>query len=298
MSMHSSDSDQPLIIVTDIACDLPAQILEQYHIRTMPLKVLFGDEVYLSGVDMTPAQFYARLAQGDVHPTTSQPTVADFRTLYQELGAAGVPILSIHLSEGLSGTVNVARMAAQELPDLPITVWDSGTLTSAMGMQVLTAARAAQAGYAVEDILPLLEQTHRAADLLFIVDDLMYLHRGGRIGTVSYHVGQVLHIKPIITVCKTGDLAGTYVPAGRVRSMSKAIPAFIEHVAKAVGEDNKLRAISLYGDDPALAQQLNAQLAKRFDCVYLDMVPTAPALGVHVGPSALGIGFAVGDWPV
>jgi DegV family protein with EDD domain len=291
-------SSQAPIIVTDAACDLPASVFDQYRIEVAPLKLLFGDEVYLSGVDITPAQFYERLARGDVHPTTSQPAVIDFKELYGRVGQSGAPILSIHLSEGLSGTVNAARQAARELPDLDITVHDSGTLTTALGLQVMVAARACQAGYGVEAILPLLEDTYQAGDMLFTVDDLSYLHRGGRIGAVRYQVGQALRIKPVVTVAKSGDKKGTYVSAGRARSMAKAIDVFLKHITEHVGAGNTLRAMAMYGDDPALAQQLVDQLDAQFDCVFLDLLPTAPVLGVHVGPKALGVSYAAGDWPV
>jgi DegV family protein with EDD domain len=294
----SKSSAHAPVIVTDAACDLPPAVMEQYHIRVATLKILFGEESYRSGVDMSHAQFYARLARGDVHPTTSQPTVPDFVDLYRELAQSGAPILSLHLSEGLSGTVNVARQAAQQLPDLPIVVHDCGTLSAALGIQVFTAARAAQAGYSADQIIPILKREYENGDLLFSVEDLSYLHRGGRIGSVRYQIGQALSIKPIVTVCKTGPKAGTYVSAGRARSLAKAIDVFMEHITKQAGAGAKLRAVTLFGNDPTLAIQLNKRLEETFDCVYLDMVPTAPVLGVHVGPGALGIGYAIGDWPV
>lgn len=225
MTAHSAHSP---VIITDASCDLPPAVLSQYGIRVATLKILFGDESYRSGVDMSHAQFYARLAHGDVHPTTSQPTVPDFVSLYREVAQTGAPILSIHLSEGLSGTVNVARQAARELADLPITVCDSGTLSAALGIQVMTAARAAQAGYCADQIVPLLKREYEHGDLLFSVDDLSYLHRGGRIGSVRYQIGQALNIKPIVTVCKTGAKAGTYISAGRARSLAKAMDVFVE----------------------------------------------------------------------
>ncbi len=295
---HSSNSSQRPVIVTDAACDLPPAVVAQYGIHVAPLRILFGHEEYLSGVNMTPDEFYARLAKGDVHPTTSQPTVPEFKALYERVGANRRPILSLHLSEGLSGTVNIARQAAAELPDYDITVYDTGTLTTAEGLQVMVAARALEAGYSIRQLLPLLEQTYMAGDMLFTVDDLSYLHRGGRIGSVRYQIGQLLNIKPIITVAKTGEKKGTYIQAGRARSFPKTVDVFVDHIVKSVGEGNKLRAISMYGDDPTLAKELNARLSSLFDCVYLDMVPTAPVLGVHVGPKALGVSFAAGDWPV
>lgn len=285
------------IIVTDAACDLPADMIETYGIHVAPLTILFGQEAFRSGIDISPDEFYRRLSEGGVHPTTSQPTANEFADLYRRLAAEGQPILSIHLSEGLSGTVNAARQAARNVSDVAVTVQDSGTLTSALGLQVLVAARAAQAGYPVEQILPLLQHTHETGGMYFTVDDLSYLHRGGRIGSVSYQLGQLLHIKPIITVAKTGPKVGTYIQAGRARSMAKAIDVFVSQIVEQVGAGSKLRAISLYGDSPELAEQLNQQLGETFDCVYLAMMPTAPVLGVHVGPKALGVGFAAGDWP-
>lgn len=298
MTAQSQSSARPPVIITDAACDLPPDEFARYHIHVNPLRILFGDEVYLSGVDITHQQFYERLAQGDVHPTTSQPTVADFKELYTTHGAGGQPVLSVHLSEGLSGTVNAARQAARELPDLDITIHDTGTLTSALGIQVLTAARAAAAGYSAAQIIPLLKRDHAHGGMYFSVDDLSYLHRGGRIGSVRYQVGQVLRIKPVITVAKTGDKAGTYVSAGRARSLVKAGEVFVQNMVEQLGAGAKLRAVVLYGNDSTVAEQLMARVRETFDCVYLHMVPTAPVLGVHVGPGALGIGYAEGDWPV
>jgi DegV family protein with EDD domain len=283
------------VIVTDAACDLLPATFQHYAIEVAPLKILFGAEEF---ENMPHAQFYQRMARGDVHPTTSQPTLVDFRALYRRLGAEGRPILSIHLSEGLSGTVNVARQAARELSNIAVTVHDSGTLSSALGLQVLAAARAARAGCGVPEILSMLEHEYEAGGLYFCVDDLTYLHRGGRIGSVRYQLGQALRIKPVITVSKSGSTKGTYISAGRTRSLSKAIDVFVENIAPVVGKGGKLRAIALYGDDPAVARQLNERLAQEFDCVYLEMMPTAPVLGVHVGPKALGLGFIAGDWPV
>lgn len=296
MASRSNSPARP-ILVTDAGCDLPPDDLARYDVHVAPLKILFGEESYRSGIDITHAQFYERLAQGDVHPTTSQPTVPDFVELYRTLGASGAPILSIHISEGLSGTVNVARQAAQQLPDLDITVHDSGTLTGATGLQVLVAARALEAGRSIEQILPLLTQTHAAANLLFTVEDLSYLYRGGRIGGVQYQVGQLLKIKPIVTVEKNGPKAGTYVSAGRARSLAKAGDIFIERAAEAAGVGGKLRAVAVYGSDPALAESMLERLGREFDLVYGAAIPTAPVLGVHVGPGALGLSYAPGDWP-
>lgn len=294
------DPTRPPLIVTDSTCDLPSGVYAQFGIQIAPLKVLFGDESYRSGIDMLLPAFVDRLERGDAHPTTSQPTVHEFKTLYEELAAQGRPILSIHVSEGLSGTVNAARQAAQQLPDLGITVHDSRTISAALGMQVLAAARAAQAGKAVEEIVPLLAKTHADTGFLFTLDDLSYLVRGGRIGSVQYHVAQALSIKPIITVSKAGDTAGTYTSAGRTRSLEKAVGAFVRQVRKDVPEGSKLRALLFHGvgRTPDFVEQMKVQLREHYDCVLLASDYSTPVLGVHVGPLALDMAYAAGDWEI
>ncbi|NDJ78700.1 MAG: DegV family protein [Chloroflexi bacterium] len=296
----STPSAPAPIIVTDGTCDLPQALVDQYAIHVVPLRILFGSESYLSGVEMDVNQFAERLAVGDVHPTSSQPTMHDFQEVYTQLGAEGTPILSIHLSERLSGTVNAARQAAEKLPDLAITVWDSLTISAALGLQVLTAARAAAQGYSTEQIIPLVEQTYANGNLLFSLDDLSFLLRGGRIGSVRYHVAQTLNIRPVITVSKSGSETGTYISAGRARSLEKALDVFVKHIAADVGEGAKLRAMTFHGVDPTpdLADILNHKLQQMFDCVFLEKAPSTPVLGVHVGPKAIDIGYAAGDWPV
>jgi DegV family protein with EDD domain len=300
MSANAPSSNGTPIIITDSTCDLPPALYEQYGIQIVPLKILFGDESYRSGIDMNMDEFVERLERGDVHPTTSQPTVHEFLELYQSLADQKRPILSIHLSKGLSGTVNAALQASLQLPDQAITVWDTKTISGALGFHVLTAARAAQAGYTIAQIIPLLEQTFAGSRLLFTLDDLSFLVRGGRIGSVRYHVAQTLHIKPIITVSKEGDTQGTYISAGRVRSLEKAVGAFVDYAIKEIGEGKKIRALSLHGvgPTPELAAKINEQLQQHFDCVFLDRTYSTPILVVHVGPLALALGYAVGDWPV
>lgn len=291
---------RPPIIVTDSTCDLPRHLFDEYDIQLVPLRIQFGDDSYRSGIDMHLEAFAERLDRGDAHPTTSQPTVHDFMTLYESLGHLDRPILSVHLSEGLSGTVNAARQAADKLPEQDITVHDSGTISAALGMQVIAAARAAAAGWSPTEIIPLLERTHRDTNLLFTLEDLSYLVRGGRIGAVRYHIAETLKIKPVITVSKEGDTAGTYVSAGRVRSLEKAVGTFVKQVVKDVGAGNKLRVMAFHGlgPTPELAARILDELQQQFDCVFVERDFSTPVLGVHVGPLALDLGYAAGDWEV
>lgn len=292
------DPTRPPLIVTDSTCDLPSALYEKYDIRIAPLKIQFGDESYRSNIDMLLPAFAERLAHGDVHPTTSQPTVQDFKEVYEALAAEERPILSIHVSEGLSGTVNAARQAAQQFPDVPITVYDSRTISAATGMQVLAAARAAEAGQTAEEIVPLLERTHAITGFVFTLDDLSFLVRGGRIGAVQYHVASALNIKPLITVSKAGDTTGTYISAGRIRSLDKAVGAFVKQVQKDVPGGSKLRVMLFHGigRTPELAEKIKMQLQAQYDCVLMATDYSTPVLGVHVGPLALDMAYAAGDW--
>jgi DegV family protein with EDD domain len=288
------------VIVTDSTCDLPPDLFARYDVQRIPLRIQFGQESYRSGMDMDLEQFAQRLAKGDVHPSTSQPTVPDFKQVYEALVKQERPILSIHVSEGLSGTINAARQAAEQLPGQPITIWDSQTISAALGLQVLTAARAAQAEYTVEQILPLLANTRTLNNLLFSLEDLSYLVKGGRIGRVQYRFAQTLNIKPIITVSKSGDHVGTYTSAGRARSLSKAVDTFVDLVNNDVKPGSKLRAMVFYGigETPALAARLIEKLKQQYDCVFIESAHSTPVLGVHVGPLAIDMGYAAGDWEV
>jgi DegV family protein with EDD domain len=297
----SADPARPPVIVTDSSCDIPPSALEMYPIHYVPLKIIFGSETYMSGVTMTFEQFSERLNKKDVYPKTAQPSLEDFVEKYTALTADGSPVLSIHHSADLGGTFYTAQKAAQALPDRSITVWNSRTISCALGLQVLTAARAALAGYTVDQILPLLQQNYEESNFLFCLDDISPLVRGGRIGKVKYYVAQALSIKPIITVSKSGDTAGTYVPsADHVRSLLKAADVFLQDISHAAPQKGPVRAIIAYGADTTyhLAQRMVERLRERQQAVYVVAVRSSPALCVHVGTRALAVGFAPGKWPV
>jgi DegV family protein with EDD domain len=301
MDAQPAHVDRPPVILTDTACDLPPAAFHDYPIHVIPQKIFFGEETFRSGIDMTVDQFFERLAQSSTLPTTQPATEEEFAQKYTELGADGTPILSIHISTGLSEMTLIARRAARQCSSQVITIWDSKMASGGMGLQVLTAARAIKAGYTIDEIIPLLEQTYHAGNMYFCLNDLNYLYRGGRIGRVSYHVAQTLRLKPIITVSKAGQTTGTYVTgAERPYTMQAAVDALVRHVAIDITPHSKMRAMILYSGKAVteLVKQLDEKLRDRFDCVYLEILPIAPVLSVHTGPGALGIAYVVGDWPV
>ena len=288
--------------MTDASCDLPPAVFQEYNIHVVPQRITIGKETYRSGIDITTAQMFERLASSTSDVLTTSPiSEADFVQKYTELGADGAPILSIHIGLGLSETVLAGRRAAAHLNNQKITVWDSKMTSGGLGLQVLTAARAVKAGYTIEQIKPLLQQTFDASNMFFCLNDLTNLFHGGRIGKVSYYVAQTLRLKPIITVSKEGETAGTYISGTeRPHTLAAAVDALVRHVVKDTDPHGKVRVMILYSGDMAreLAEQLREKLCERFGCTYMEVLPVAPVIAVHTGLNALGIAYAAGDWPV
>jgi DegV family protein with EDD domain len=283
------------VIVADGGVDLPEGYAAEYGIHTMPLMLTFGGGQYLrSGVDITPAEFYRRLREGGEHPSTSQPAVGDYVALYQKLGEAGKPILSFHLSAGLSGSYGSARLAREMLPDLDIRLIDTGTLSGAMTLQVLNGADMARRGIAPELIIAEARRIGQASDMFYTIDTLEYLRRGGRIGRVAGYVGTLLGLRPIITVDKA---TGTYTATGRARSFHQAANLVVDQIAARAGEGADICAIVLHGDCVPEVERLTERLRARLNCRWLQVIRANPGLGVHVGPDTVGVAYYPGMLP-
>lgn len=283
------------VILADGGIDLPDGYAGQYGIEVLPLLVHFGEEELRSGIDISAPEFYRRLREGSVLPTTSQPSAGEYMAAYRKAAEAGLPILSFHLSAGLSGSISSARAARDMLPELDIRIVDTGTLSAAMGMQVLVAAELAAQGADPGAIVAKTRAIGADADLLYTCDTLEYLRRGGRIGRVAGYLGNLLGVRPIITVDKA---TGTYVAAGRARSFRTAAAAMVEKIAERVGDGAALSCFILHGDCLHEAERLADSLRARFNCVLLEISRANPALGVHIGPDTLGICYFPGTLPI
>ena len=276
-------------VVTDGACDLPDEM--DIDPPRAPLSLAFGDEQFASD-ELTPAEFYDKLARSPHHPSTSQPAPADFAALYR--AASDKPILSLHISDGLSGTLNAARQALDEVPDAEVHLHDTKTLSVGQAFQVYAACEAARRGESLEVAKRWVERVREATHLLFTIDTLEYLQRGGRIGRVRAALGSLLSLKPVVYVDKE---TGTYVSVGRARTFPKAIQALVRKVGELVPEGAPLRVAIAYGDDRSEADGLLALLRERFELHWVGFAPIGPTLAVHTGPKALGLCVAAGPWP-
>ena len=273
-------------IVTDRGADLPPEVAQEFGIHFTPLKVTLGERTYDSGVDITPDEFYGLLESSDQMPITSQPSVGEFVELYRMLAQSDPEILSIHISSGLSGTLNSARTAAAMVPEAHVTLVDTRTLSCPQGWQVEAAARAARGGWKLEKILSYLTELRAQTEGLFTVATLKYLIHGGRISHIKGLLASLLNIKPIIGV----DLAtGTYNQLGQEITLKRAIFYQADFLAKRFGESTRLRIQPLHANNLEGTEWLRERINQRFDVEWLPTIAITPALGAHVGTGLVGM---------
>jgi len=272
-------------IVTDSGCDLTKEQCQELDVTMLPLKVQLGERTYLSGVDLTAEEFYELLDQTEQMPLTSTPSVGDFAETYQRLAETDPEILSIHISSGLSGTSNAARVAASQ-SKASVTVIDTLTLSSGTGWQVEAAARAVKAGWDKEQILKMLKQIQAATSAYFTLPDLKYLIAGGRISHLKGLLASLLGIKPIIEVNKTD---GKYYDIGKKRSFLKAVQEILALILKKHPEGTAFRAQIVHASNPEGGEMLREAMNNLFHCEWLADCSIGPALGAHTGRGLVGL---------
>jgi len=281
-------------IVTDSGTDYQLSLapINGLKAHVVPLVVTYEGKTYYEGVDIKAEDFYAMLSASSSLPTTSQPSVRAFAETYRRLAATDPDILSIHISSGLSGTVNAARAAAALVPEANVTVVDTLTLSAAAGWEVEAALRTAHAGWPVEKILALLERVRAASMSLYTLSDLKYLIHGGRISHMKGLIASLLHIVPIIGVEKE---RGKYVQMGQTRSFTRALNHLVDLIAGQVKPGASLRVQVLHAQNPSGASILRDAIDRVFKCHWLPMAPMSLVLGPHTGPSMVGVAFAPQD---
>jgi DegV family protein with EDD domain len=278
-------------IVTDSGIDLlfPPKRLADLDIHVVPLVVTLDGQSFRENVDIQSDEFYRLLAATDSLPTTSQPSAGDFATLYRRLAASDPDILSIHMTSGLSGTLNAAQAGAKLVPEANITFVDTKTLSAAAGWQVEAAARALKASWPIKQVLALLERISTASDSSYTLQELKYLIHGGRISHMKGLIASVLNLKPLIGVEKVN---GTYVQLGQERSFKRAIKGLVDRIAERYATGSALRVQVLHSQNPEGAAMLRELMDQRFDCTWLPVGPMSLVLGAHTGPSMVDVAYA------
>lgn len=281
-----------LYVVTDSSADLPTDLARSHGIEVVPLTVRFGDKVYRDGIDLRPKQFYEMLETVADHPVTAPPTVGDFEPRYRDL-LQRRDVVSLHLSEKMSQTVVHARQAAtaagkavprREDGAAEIDVVDGRVVSLGLGLLALCAARMAARDLSADEVTRRIEELKGRMGILFVVDTLEYLRRGGRIGAAQAWFGKMLGIKPILGVAD-----GEVVPVDRVRGGRAAHPRILELMSERLEADRPLIAGVAHAKAPVWADRLGKLIADRFQLAEMISAEMGPTVGAHAGPGTVGV---------
>lgn len=272
-------------IVTDCAADMPMDELQANEITQAPLLIQFP-EGEINSADIQADDFYNRLEKmRPAIPTTAQPSSGVFAKIYRELATKDHQILSIHISSGLSGTINSARLGAEQVSgEADVTVWDTLTLSGGERFQVLAAAWANKAGWALGAIQERLTKIRAKTEVIYTLETLEYLARGGRIGRVQALAGALLNLKPIINV---DHVDGKYNTVSKARTIPRAIQSISDFLHETY-QDAPLWVTILHGRFAEKAEDLSQELSQRLNIARKEVLRISPVLGVHTGPGIVG----------
>lgn len=270
-------------IVTDCAADIPAQELTDLGIIEAPLYIQFP-EGEVNSADITPDEFYDRLeTMRPKFPSTAQPSSGIFADIYRKISGAA-QVISVHVSSGLSGTINSARVGAEQIKEKVVNVVNSKTLSGGQRFQVIAAAYASRKNWDIKSILDRLEKIRQNTEVIYTLETLEYLARGGRIGRVQALLGSVMKIKPIIHVDKTD---GKYSTIGKSRTISSALDVITEHLHQTY-QEQELWVSVMHGKFMDGAKLLAEKLGQKLNIGKMEILRISPVLGVHTGPGIVG----------
>ncbi|MDP3486532.1 MAG: DegV family protein [Bacillota bacterium] len=272
-------------IVTDSTADIPKALQQKYNVEVVPLNVIFGDENLKDGVDITSKGFFEMLPKSTVHPSTSQPSPGDFLTVYTEAIKNYDQIISIHISSLLSGTYQSAVLASQMLEEAKITVIDSRTTSLGLGLAVIAAAEARNAGKSHGEIVAAAKHVCDKQILMLSVETLEWLQRNGRIGKASALLGSLLNVHPILKIEE-----GIITPHAKIRGkMTKVLQSLVESAGEFVPHGSEVVAAIVHGNCPERAEELKVMLKEVYQLEDVIINEIGPVIGVHVGPGAVGV---------
>ena len=266
----------PVAVVTDSTADLPLEVLDRYGITAVPLNVAIDGQTWLDG-QLSQAEFFERMNAAESLPTTSQPSVGAFVDVYTEELKRAEHIVSVHISNDLSGTVDSARQAAERFAGA-VTVFDSRNLSGALGFQAVEAARVAQAGETVERVIETAKRARDRVEMIVGLDSLDNLVKGGRVGRVAGFVGGMLNLRVTLTVED-----GSFIPVARVRGAKAALAHTLDWVEDRMGGAKRAAFCVLHAMAPDRATRLEELIRERFDVSELRVVETGAVIAAHTG---------------
>jgi DegV family protein with EDD domain len=276
-------------LVTDSTAYIPKDLVEEFHISVAPQVLIWDQETFRDGVDITPEEFYTRLKKATVMPTTSQVNIASFQQIFKQLLEDNHDVLAILISNKLSKTLDSALQAGEMFPGAPIEIIDSVSTAMAMGFQVLTVARLAKQGASLAECKALAEKTIAYTGVVFAVDTLEFLHRGGRIGGGTRFLGSALNIKPILELRE-----GRVEAVERVRTRKKSLMRLVEMVGERIAGKRPIRLAALHANAADEARWMLEVAVERYHPVETVFSEVSPVVGTHAGPGTLGLCYMAG----
>lgn len=279
-----------LAVVTDSTAYLSQEEIDKYDIKVVSIPVIIDGVTYREGVDITTEEFYEKLTTSSEFPTTSQPAVGVWLSLFDKLKVEGYDgAFVINLASTISGTVSTVASLNDMVEDFEVYGYDSKITVRLMGHMVMKAAQMAQAGLDITEIIKTLDVLSATVDECFIVDDLQNLVRGGRLSNASAFIGTMLKIKPLLTF---DNETNHIVPFEKVRSMKKAMQRAETLFAEAKSQaDYPLRAIVIQGNDEVTGKAWHDELQKKYPDMLIEYSYIGPVIGAHLGKGALALAW-------
>ena len=277
-------------IVTDSTVNLPVDVIKENNIYVIPQILNWEGKSYLDQIDITTEEFYQRLPQSSDLPKTSQPAPGQFTEHFQKVAEGAESIVAIFVSELLSGTIQSAHLGAEALGDYPIEIVDSRSVSLGLGLLVTAAARYAAEGHDYKEVAAYVRNLAPRLRVMFVVDTLEYLHKGGRIGGAKRLVGSVLSIKPVLHL-----EAGKIEPFASIRTKNKAIQHMLDVVLGEMKGKQNIHAGVIHARAPQDAEYIVEQVRATVDPVEMFVNELTPVIGANVGPGVVGMGYYVGE---
>ena len=277
---------QKIIIATDSSASIPDELRTKLDICVIPLWLIWDNESYRDGVDILQHAFYQRLKTSSTLPSSAQPSVEQFREFFLNCSRESDAIVSVLVSSRISGTVDSALAAKKLIPDHPIRVVDSQFTAMGLGFIAVAAARAAASGRSLDQVVGAADKMRELVNLLFVVDTLEYLHKGGRIGGAKRLFGTALNIKPILHFDQ-----GLIQPLSQARTKKKAVEQMLNIAADRLADKEMAEAAIINVDCPEEGEALVKIVKDRFNPSMIYTSGVSPVVGTHVGPGTLGLAF-------
>lgn len=276
--------NQKIAIVVDSTAYIPPDLVDKHQIQVIPQILTWEGKSYLDDVDISPTEFYERLSTAKEMPNSSQPTPAQFFEFFSVVAENAESIVGVFISDHLSGTLESACSAAEMIPDVPIEIIDSRSTSLGLGFMALAAARAAELGMSIEEVAYISRALVESMQVVFVVDTLEFLHRGGRIGGAQRLFGSVLSIKPLLYLQD-----GSIEPLESTRTKKKAIQRLLDRFENETRNKEGVHVAVIHANTPEEGQFLYDKVTSCISPVESIMAELSPVIGTHVGPGTVGL---------